>query len=109
MYDAPGELWRGHARSIRRGDVRKGRDLNLLATANLLKTSRNIFSHKSLESRRDVATAPVTQLLCVTATMRTFLFSQTRTQFDAVSNSAFVGESAATDALVNFTPRGCST
>ena len=40
------------------------------------------------------------------ATMRTFLFSQTRTQFAAVSSSAFVGESAATEADVNFTPRG---
>ena len=35
------------------------------------------------------------------ATNRTFLFSQTRTQFAAVSNSAFVGESPATrDVLV---------
>jgi hypothetical protein len=35
------------------------------------------------------------------------LFSQTRVQFEPVSSSAFVGESAATLALVNFTPRGC--
>ena len=40
------------------------------------------------------------------ATMRTFLFSQTRTQFDCVSSSALVGESPATEAEVNFTPRG---
>jgi four helix bundle protein len=41
------------------------------------------------------------------ATIRTFFASNTRTQFAWFSSSAFVGESPATLALVNFTPRGC--
>jgi hypothetical protein len=77
-------------------NIGEGRNLNLFAGAKLFKTARKFFAHND-------------QRLCVTATMRTFLFSQTRVQFDAVSSSAFVGESPATEADVNFTPRGCST
>ena len=87
--------------------------LNLLAAPNLLETPGNLFAHNCVSFQEKASAGDVAipgthaQLLCVIATIRTFLFSHTRTQFAAVSSSAFVGESPATQALVNFTPRGC--
>ena len=112
VNDAPRKLRRRHAGSNRRRDVGESRRLNLLATPNPLKTSGNLFAHNCVSFRRRQAPGMLpspahAQLLWVIATRRTFLFSQTRTQLAAVSNSAAVGESAATEALVNFTPRGC--
>ena len=112
VNDAPRKLRRRHAGSYSRRDVGESRRLNLLATPNPLKTSGNLFTHNCVSFRRRQAPGMLpspahAQLLWVMATSRTFLFSQTRTQLAAVSSSAAVGESPATEALVNLTPRGC--
>ena len=67
------------------------------------------FEHKNIRQRAGLSPTRWRdgQMLWSTATIRTFFASNTRDQFAAVENSAFVGLTPARLELVNFTPRGC--
>ena len=108
--DATRKFRRRYARSDRRRDVGKCCRLDLFTRTHPLETARLKFAHNFFLSKKRRAGAntgtPLVQMLCVTATTGTFLFSHTRTKLAAVANSALVGFAPATLALVNFTPRG---
>jgi len=108
--DAARKFRRRDASSDRRCDVGKSCRLDLFTRTDPLETARLKFAHNIFLSKKRRAGAntgtPLVQMLCVTATTGTFLFSHTRTQLAAVANSALVGFAPATLALVNFTPRG---
>jgi len=108
--DAARKFRRRDASSDRRRDVGKSCRLDLFTRTDPLETARLKFTHNIFLSKKRRAGAntgtPLVQMLCVTATTGTFLFSHTRTQLAAVANSALVGFAPATLVLVNFTPRG---